>query len=335
MANVQTETKRSRRTGRAPGAWSIIIAEYWERFSFYGLQAILAFYLLYSLSDGGLDLGPTLAVGIVGAYGGSVYLFQAVGAWVGERALSPRNATLVGGILIMAGHVSLALVPGVPGLAVGLSTIVVGSGLVKTNIALILGMSYDGRPVTERDAGFSLFWMSIQFGAVLGPILTGFVQSRMGFHLAFGLAAIGMFFGLIQYLIGYRRFPAEAGTVIRPLSARDLGIGIVAMLAAALVVAVSLWTGVINAENLNMSVGVLLVVIAAITFALMARSKKTTGVERTRLRAYIPLWFAEALYFGFLLQIFTTIPVFVSERVDRFVLGWERSRRHGSRPSRA
>jgi len=175
--------------------------ELWERFSFYGLQSILAFYLLYELDKGGLALGSAASAGIVGAYGGAVYIAQLVGAWLGERVLSPKRLVLIGGIVIALGHLALAFVPGVPGLSVGLVFITLGTGALKTNITSIVGFVLENETDARRDAGFSYFYMAINTGAVLGPLATGFVQESWGFHPGFALAAIGMIAALVHFVL--------------------------------------------------------------------------------------------------------------------------------------
>lgn len=175
------------------GLWSMAFTELWERYSFYGLQGILSFYLLYKVADGGLALDPAVASGIVGAYGGAVYLSQILGSWLGDRLVSPRNMVLYGAVVITAGHVVLAFAPGVTGLAAGLVCIVLGTGALKTNITSIVGFVLDQHPDERyRDAGFTYFYMAINIGAVVGPLTTGLAQNELGFHYGFGLAAIGM-----------------------------------------------------------------------------------------------------------------------------------------------
>src|SRR5690625_3148207 len=199
-------------TQQPRGIASMAFTELWERFSFYGLQGILSFYLLYSLDQGGLDMGPAASAGIVGAYGGAVYLAQLIGAWIGDRLVSPKQMVLWGGIVITAGHIVLAVTPGLLGLAVGLSLIILGTGALKTNITSIVGFILEGHTDVRRDAGFTYFYMAINVGAVVGPLSTGFAQNAWGFHWGFGLAAVGMVGALIQYVASMHKLPSRAGT---------------------------------------------------------------------------------------------------------------------------
>lgn len=314
--------KNPLRTTQPPGFWSLALTELWERFSYYGLQAVLTFYLIYSLQDGGLALTPAVAVSIVGAYGGVTYLTQVAGAWIADRVVSPRNMVLYGGIIIAAGHIALAVFPGLSGLAFGLILIALGTGALKTNITAIVGMLLRDRQRRDRDSGFSYFYMAINLGAILGPLLTGLTQSRIGFHTAFGLAAIGMLIGLAQYCFKYRHLPREACEVENPIAGRSVVlISLVAVALSAVLVAL-LALQVVAIENLNSIVGFAVFATAFAIFLAMLRGRQVTAKEKRRVRGYIPLWVAEAVYYGLQFQIFTTIPILVTERVRLDVLNW-------------
>src|SRR3954471_4376394 len=172
--------------------------EMWERFSFYGMQGILLIYLYYSAADGGLGIDQGTANGIVGAYGGGVYLATILGAWLADRAIGPERTLFYAAVVVMLGHVALALVPGVAGVGAGLILVALGSGGVKANATSLVGSLY-AEGDERRDGGFSLFYMGINLGAFAGPLLTGWLQENQGFHWGFGLAAVGMFLGLVQY----------------------------------------------------------------------------------------------------------------------------------------
>ncbi|GAA4928616.1 hypothetical protein GCM10023334_035120 [Nonomuraea thailandensis] len=302
--------------------WTLAFTELWERFSFYGLQGVLSFYLLYSLSEGGLALDPSIAVSIVGAYGGAVHLAQILGAWAADRLVSPRQAVLQGAIIITLGHLSLAAIPGIAGLAVGLALIALGTGALKTNISSIVGMLY-AEDRDRRDAGFSYFYMAINAGAALGPLLTGLAQTTWGFHAAFALAAVGMVGGLVQYSLKMRALPAESAVVKNPIDTRGAvrALGVVA--GAGLVIALVWSTGLVNSGNLVHFVTGVVLFAAAAYFIVMLRSPAVSSEEKARVRGFLPLWIASTLYYGFLFQKFTAISVFIRDRVDLFVGGWE------------
>ncbi|AQW48338.1 peptide MFS transporter [Streptomyces violaceusniger] len=322
-STVKASPSGSSRSRQPRGFWNLAVTELWERFSFYGLQAVLTFYLVYSLADGGLAMERTTAVSIVGAYGAGVYLAQVLGAWASDHLVAPRRMVLIGAVIIALGHVSLAVLPGGAGLAAGLSLVAVGTGALKTNITAIIGMMLADRDREGSDAGFSLFYLAINVGAVMGPLLTGLLQSRAGFHYAFGLAAIGMGVALVQYSLNYRRLPEQSKVVKASISRSRTGIALGAVVVMAVVAAVLWRTGLVDGANLNYVMGMVIVVVAMSYFSVVLRSRLVTGAERRRVGGYIPMWLAEVAYYALNLQIFTTVPLFVTDRVRLDVLGWQ------------
>lgn len=309
-------------TSQPIGFWNLALVEMWERFSYYGLQAVLAYYLIYSIADGGLALEPTIAVSIVGAYGGCLYLAQLLGAWLADRVAPARQLVLTGAVVITCGHLALALLPGIAGVATGLSCIAIGTGLLKTNITSIIGILFGGWSRGARDAGFSYFYLSINLGAIFGPLATGWLQSSAGFHWAFGAAAVGMTIALVQYVVRMRGLPAETAIVPNPIHRAGLlaALGWGALGAAVLGALVAL--RVVRADNLSVVVGAVIAIAAAAYFTVMLRSQHLSRAERTRVRGYLPVWLAETCYYGFYLQLFTTVPLIVSTRVDLDLGAW-------------
>ena len=302
--------------------WGLAFTELWERFSFYGLNGILTLYLIYSLADGGLEIPKSAAAGIVGAYGGSVYLAQLFGAWLGERVMSPKWMVFWGGTVITAGHIVLAIIPGIEGVATGLVLIILGTGALKTNITNIVGIVLDGRDQGQRDVGFAYFYLAINMGAVLGPMTTGFVQNEWGFHWGFGLAAVGMTAALVQYVFSMRKLPDRTNAVRRPVGRAKL---IAILLAGAVlgsIVATLIVSGVVKPEQLASITTVLILIAAAWYFVMMLSSKNVTRDEKTRVAAYLPLFLAAGVYFGLLFQQFTAITFLITERVDLSIGNW-------------
>ncbi|GGQ49688.1 peptide MFS transporter [Couchioplanes azureus] len=296
--------------------------ELWERFSFYGMQGILLIYLYYPAADGGLGIGEDTATSIVGAYGGAVYLSTILGAWVADRLLGSERVLFLSAVLVMCGHLALALLPGLPGVAAGLVLIAVGSGGVKANATSLVGTLYDEHD-ERRDAGFSLFYLGINLGALAGPLLTGLLQKSAGFHVGFGLAAVGMAIGLAQYAAGRRRLPESANEVPHPLPAgrRATAAGAFgAVLAAVVVLAV---TGVLAADRLATVVVVVSAAAALCYFVVILASREVTAVERRRVYAFIPMFLASAAFWSLYQQQFTVVTLYSDQRLDRTVLGWE------------
>ncbi|WP_431804629.1 peptide MFS transporter [Microbacterium sp. bgisy203] len=301
---------------------NIFGVEMWERFSFYGMQGILLIYLYYSVTDGGLGMDRGIAGGIVGAYGGAVYLSTILGAWVADRILGPEKVLFSSAIVIMCGHIALALLPGFLGVGVGLVLVAVGSGGLKATATSLVGMLYSADD-PRRDAGFSLFYLGINLGAFAGPLLTGLLQSTLGFHWGFGLAAVGMALGLTQYAFGRKNLPAEASHVPNPLpkSRYPLMTGVAVAGIAVIVLLIAI--GVIRADNLAIVVIVVVIAAAIAYFVVILSSRRITGVERSRVWGFLPLFITSVAFWSLYQQQFTVLTVYSDKRLDRNLFGWE------------
>ncbi|MGG5753570.1 peptide MFS transporter [Zafaria sp. Z1313] len=302
--------------------FNLFSVELWERFSFYGMQGILAYYMYYSVTDGGLGMDQGLALSLVGAYGGGVYLSTIFGAWVADRLLGSERVLFYTALIVMAGHIALAVLPGGLGLAVGLLLVAVGSGGVKATATSLVGSLYSPQD-TRRDAGFSIFYMGVNIGALIGPLLTGLLMVEHGFHFGFGLAAIGMAVGLAVYAAGRKKLPESTHHVANPLP-REQGLryGLVFLAALAVVVAL-LATGVVNPDNLANTIAMTVIAASVAYFVVILSSKKVTGTERRRVGAFIPLYIASAAFWALFQQQFTFIAVYAEQRLDRSLFGWE------------
>lgn len=296
--------------------------ELWERFSYYGVQSILALYLFLAVTEGGVGLSQASALSLVGAYGGSVFFFTVVAAWVADRLWSPPRVLFCGAILMTAGQAALAIVPGMTGVAIGLGTMAVGSGALKSTATAVVGYLYTPKD-PRREAGFTLFYAGITAGSFLGPIVSGLVQSLSGFRLAFGVAAVGMVVGLITYRAGRRDLPAAACEVSNPLPRKAykracfISLAVIAALTAAFV------TGLVNAANLSIVIVGLVTVITTGYFVVILRSNRIDSDERSRVVAFVPHFVGSVVFFAISYQIFSTVVVYVRAELDRSVAGFE------------
>lgn len=307
--------------GHPLGLVNLFGVELWERFSFYGMLTILGYYLYYSLGDGGLGLPKATATGIVGAYGGFVYLSTVLGGWVADRVLGMERTVFYGGAVVMCGHISLALLPGLAGVAVGLVLIALGAGALKANASSLLGTLYD-RGDARRDGGFTLFYLGINIGAFAGPLITGLLQTHVGFHYGFGAAAIGMALGLTQYVVFRRNLGEHGRSVPHPLSRDAFGrAAVVAALVIGAIVA-GFATGAVTLANLSQVATGLIVIASVGYFVTMLTSSRVDPVERTRVRAFIPLFIANAVFWSLFQQIFTVLAVYSDERINWSIFGW-------------
>ncbi|MFT0848140.1 peptide MFS transporter [Actinomycetaceae bacterium L2_0104] len=311
--------------GHPAGLANLAGVEMWERFSFYGMQAILAFYLYYSVTEGGLGMEQSAAVSIVGAYGGLVYLSAILGAWVADRLFGAERTLTGGAVLIMFGHIALAVLPGFIGVGIGLVCVALGSGTLKATSSSVLGDMYDETD-ERRDGGFSIYYMGVNLGALLGPLVTGALWGWRGFHWGFGAAAVVMAVGLLQYLLLRRATIGDIGKVpSNPLPPEQRlryfgSAGLVVVLIAVLAV-----TGVLHAENLSTVVALVTVAAAVILFGVILSSKRITDQERSRVISFIPMFIASATFWSLFQQQFTVIAVYSDQRLNRNIFGFEMS----------
>ncbi|MCA2206026.1 peptide MFS transporter [Nocardia rosealba] len=308
--------------GHPIGLTNLFGVELWERFSFYGMLTILGYYLYYTAADGGLGIAQSTALGIVGAYGGLVYLSTVLGGWIADRVLGMERTVFYGGVVVMAGHLALAVLPGLAGVGVGLVLVALGSGALKANASSLLGTLY--APSDARvDGGFTLFYLGINIGAFTGPLLTGLLQREWGFHVGFGAAAVGMALGLTQYVIFRRNLGTHGREVPNPVTRAELRPVLTGVAVAAVVAGLAIWAGWITLDNLS-DVTTGIIVIASIAyFTVMLTSAKVEPVERTRVVAFIPLFLANAVFWSLFQQMFTMLAVYSDERIDWRIFGWE------------
>jgi POT family proton-dependent oligopeptide transporter len=324
MTEAGQETERAdARTvfGHPIGLANLFGVELWERFSFYGMLTILGYYLYYSVTDGGLGLPKSTATGIVGAYGGLVYLSTVLGGWIADRLLGMERTVLYGGVVVMAGHIALAIVPGLAGVGLGLVLVALGSGALKATASSLLGTLYE-KGDARADGGFTLFYLGVNLGAFIGPLITGLLQTHLGFHYGFGAAAIGMAAGLAQYVVFRRNLGAHGRDVPNPLPRSAIGWAVVVALAAATVIATALLTGVVKLSNLAQVTTGVIVVAAIAYFVTMLTNSRVTPIERSRVRAFIPLFVANAVFWSLFQQIFTVLAVYSDERMNWSMFGW-------------
>ncbi|MEU1985256.1 peptide MFS transporter [Nocardia sp. NPDC019395] len=307
--------------GHPIGLVNLFGVELWERFSFYGMLTILGYYLYYSTTEGGLGLDQDAAVGLVGAYGGLVYLCTVLGGWVSDRLIGMERTVFYGGVVVMAGHIALALIPGLTGVGIGLVLVALGSGALKSNASALLGTLYP-KGDARVDGGFTLFYLGINLGAFVGPLLTGLLQREWGFHAGFGAAAVGMALGLIQYVVFRRNLGTAGRDVPDPLPRRAVGPALGVLFAAILVIVLVLVTGLVTIDNLPDVTTGLIVVAALGYFAVLLTHRRVTQLERSRVWAFVPLFLANVVFWSLFQQIFTVLAVYSDERMDWNIFGW-------------
>lgn len=184
------------------GLSTLFFTEMWERFSYYGMRAFLILYMTAPVASGGLGFPDDRASSIYGTYTGSAWAGAILGGIIADRFLGQYRSVLIGAVIIATGHFVLAF-DVLSAFYLGLALIAIGTGLLKPNVSVLVGSLYapgDAR----RDAGFSFFYMGINTGAFLGPIVAGYLAQRVNWHVGFAAAGVGMTFGVIQYILGKR-----------------------------------------------------------------------------------------------------------------------------------
>jgi proton-dependent oligopeptide transporter, POT family len=189
--------------GHPRGLSTLFFTELWERFSYYGMRAFLMLYMVAPAAQGGLGFDVPHAGSVYGTYTGSAWLATIGGGIVADRLLGAYRSVLVGGIIIAAGHFTLAF-HDLTFFYAGLTLIAIGTGLLKPNATTLLGTLYSEQD-RRRDAGFSIFYAGINIGAFSGPIIAGALAERVDWHIGFACAGVGMTFGLIQYVLSRDR----------------------------------------------------------------------------------------------------------------------------------
>ena len=304
--------------GHPKGLPWMLNVEMWERFSYYGMRAILLYFITDTIANGGLGLSDNSGQVVLALYGTAVYLLAIPGGIFADRIIGPWLSTLYGGVVIMAGHICLSI-PVVATSWLGIVLVAVGTGFIKPNLTTIVGGLYDDDDI-RRDAGFQLFYMSINVGAFASPLLTGWLRNHYGYHAGFSSAAVGMAVALAAFVYGRHKLSAFAFTVpnpIRPEERQRLLLGSLGVLAAigVLVALLQVVTG--SLVNTVATAGLLVPAGAAVAyFVVMFRSPKVTARERTHLRAYIPLWVGAVLFFMITEQAAGKMATFAESNTD-------------------
>ncbi len=308
--------------GHPRGLMTLFTTELWERFSYYGMRAILLLYLTDQAH--GLGLGQSLGEAVVSIYGASVYLLSVLGGWFADRVFGARRTVLYGGAVIVSGHVLLA-VP-VEGLAyAGIALVALGTGLLKPNVSTMVGTLYsDGDE--RRDSAFSIFYMGINIGSFSAPFVVGFLRREFGFHVAFAAAAVGMTLALVAYVLGRRTLHGRGDTPPNPLTAEDrptmLKISGAVIAVLVVVFAVSAWiSGGIGPKPVVDAISYLCFLAPIAYFTMLLRSPLVTPTEKQQVRAYIPLFVAAMLFFMLFEQAATTLTTFAADRTALELVG--------------
>jgi POT family proton-dependent oligopeptide transporter len=314
--------------GHPRGLSTLFFTEMWERFSYYGMRALLLLYCTAPIAAGGLGMSAAEGGAIYALYTSMAYMAALPGGWIADRLIGPRRAVFWGGVIIAAGHFTAAI-PSLATFYLGLTLIVVGTGLLKGNVSVIVGHLY-GPEDQRRDAGFSIFYMGINLGAFLAPLVCGYLGQRVSWHTGFAAAGVGMTLGVIQYAATSRRLLGEAGLYPAAATPADTAaswrqarlFGGLA-LGAALVLGIGGVTGAlpITAVGVADSAGVLLLLSTVVFFGWLFFAGEWTPAERRRLYVIGVLFFASALFWSVFEQAGSTLNLFADRNTRTEVFG--------------
>jgi POT family proton-dependent oligopeptide transporter len=300
----------------------------WERFSYYGGRALLILYMTASKEMGGLGFSVAEAGALYGLYTALVYMTNLPGGWIADKFLGAKNAVFYGGIIIAVGNLLLSI-PGLTTFYFGLAGVAIGTGLLKPNVSTMVGSLY-GPTDVRRDSGFSIFYMGINLGAFLAPLITGFVGQKINWNLGFLTVAVGMIFGLIQYKMG-AGYLSEVGNASKPANdeeaakrSRSLmtGLGAFVTLIGGLILLDM--SGILNVtvSGLSAFVGAALLILPIVYFTFLIVGGDFTVVEKKRLGSIFVLFLASALFWGSFEQAGSTLNLFADRFTDNAVFGW-------------
>jgi POT family proton-dependent oligopeptide transporter len=318
--------------GHPAGLATVFFVEMWERLSFYGMRALLILFLVDQVAHGGLGLDDRSAAAIYGLYVGGTYLACLPGGWIGDRLLGGQRAVLIGGIVIACGHLLLGFAPSTEAFFFGLLVIVIGTGLLKPNAGAIVAQLYP-QGGARRDAGFTIYYVGVNVGATIGPLIAGLLAQRYGWPAGFMTAAVGMSLGVLQYLRG-RRLLGDAGRA--PMShASDAALTAgapraawrwIALAGAGLLGLVALlWSGVLHIAPLvlqSVSTQAILA-IAVLYFLYLLIGAGLTPSERRRVLAVVVLFVASTLFWAGYEQSGSSMNLFAERYTDRHLFGAE------------
>ena len=314
------------------GLRTLFFTEMWERMSYYGMRALLVLFMVDTIENGGLGFSDQTATALYGLYTAAVYMVMLPGGWIADRLLGAQKTVWYGGITIMCGHFILAI-PSFYTFFIGLLFVIIGTGLLKPNISAIVGELYLPND-PRRDAGFTIFYMGINLGGALGPLICSALgeSETFGWHYGFAAAGIGMLFGLAQFYISAQRL-GEAGLKpsLNPDDPDDrkkmrtgwrfvlAGMGIVLIVTGLLLGQMISIDPQVLAENATF----LIAAIAAAYFFYLFVYGELSEIEKKRLVVIIILFIASAIFWAGFEQAGSSLTLFAERYTDRMVGSFE------------
>lgn len=304
--------------GHPRGLSTLFFTEMWERFSYYGIRALLILYMTATAEQHGLGLSVAVAGAIYGLYTSCAYIFALPSGWIADRFLGHQNSVILGGLLIAAGNFGLML-PSTGTFIAALLLMAIGTAFLKTSCTTVVGFLYP-QGDQRRDSGFTIYYIGINIGAGLAPLILGYVGQNIDFRYAFGLAGVFMLAGLTQFMLT-RGYLGDSGSQPAAKAAASdrrtllLGGGILLAVVAALFLLQA------SVEAVADGFAVLLLVAVAATFAGLILSKEFTPVEKKRIYVILVLFIASALFWSIFEQAGSTLNLFADRSTNNSLFG--------------
>jgi len=318
MATVTTLREDTSFFGHPRGLATLFFTEMWERFSYYGIRALLILYMTALVAQHGLGLDVATAGAIYGLFTSCAYIFSLPAGWIADRFLGQQRSVVLGGLLIAAGNFGM-MTPAIGPFLLSLLSIAIGTGFLKTSCTTTVGFLYkQGDP--RRDAGFSLYYVGINIGAGIAPLICGYVGQRVNYRYAFGLAGLFMLAGLAQYVLT-RGYLGSAGKVAAVKATggdrRKLLFGVATVVLAAGLVAVL----AVPIAQVADGFALLLLAAVVVTFAGLLLSKDFTHAEKKRIQVILVLFLGSALFWSIFEQAGSTLNLFAERSTDDRIFG--------------
>ncbi len=326
MNQVTTESRDTRFFGHPKGLQTLFMTEMWERMSYYGMRGLLVLFLTAAVTEGGFEINTATATAIYGLYTASVYFMGLPGGWIADRLIGSQKAIWYGGIIIMCGHICLAI-PNSSAFYIGLILLVLGTGLLKPNITAVVGQLYSSKD-ERRDAGYALYYMGINIGSVIGYTLCGWLAENIGWHWAFGAAAVGMGIGLLHFKFTHADLNgagAEPAALMSAQGQKNSWTGIAVFLIALTVVTALMLTGKLSFDPISASevTAYVFLAIFALYFLWIYVGGNLNAVEKKGMWAILLVCIASACFWSGFEQAGSSLNLFGRDLTDRTIFGYE------------
>ena len=311
--------------GHPKGLQTLFLTEMWERMSFYGMRGLLVLFMTREVTEGGLNFNDKISMAIYGIYGASVYFLCVPGGWIADKVLGAQKSVLIGAIIIMLGHYVLAL-PFEKTFFLGLVMVAIGTGFLKPNISTIVGQLY--KPGDLRiDSGYTIFYMAINIGSMLGFLVCGYLGEKVGWHWGFGAAGIGMTFGVIQFIYA-RKSLGDAGLNPNLSTGEDINryklLSIISLSLVLVVIATNFlgfWS--IDAVRLNELTALLIFAVAVFYFIYLFFFAGLNRLEKQNITMFLLLFLGAVLFWAGFDQGGSSLNLFAKDFTDLYIFNWE------------